>query len=92
MSLTPLKISALLEGTSLLVLLLIAMPLKYGFGLPEAVSIVGQIHGGLFVLFNLMIGVYALNGKLNELQIGFGVIASFLPFGTFIYKAKLLKS
>lgn len=91
MSLTPLKIAALLEGTSLLALLFVAMPLKYGFDIPEAVKLVGPLHGGLFVFFNLMIGFYALKRRLTEAQIGFGVVASLLPFGTFVYKAKMLK-
>jgi hypothetical protein len=44
------KIS-LAEGISYLLLLGIAMPLKYWAGLPLAVKIVGSIHGALFVVF-----------------------------------------
>lgn len=39
------------EGISFLVLLLIAMPLKYIFKMPEAVKIVGWVHGALFLTF-----------------------------------------
>jgi len=91
MSLKPLKIAALFEGSSLLALLFIAMPLKYGYDMPEAVSLIGPIHGVLFILFNVMIGFYALKRQLTEAQIGLGVVASLIPFGTFIYKAKMLK-
>ncbi len=42
-----------LEGLSYLVLVLVAMPLKYAADLPAAVSLVGRLHGGLFVLFVL---------------------------------------
>lgn len=42
---------ALAEGLSFLLLLGVAMPLKYWAGMPMAVMVVGSIHGGLFVLF-----------------------------------------
>ena len=48
---TQFRIIALAEGISFLVLLGIAMPLKYAAGNPEPVRIVGWIHGGLFVLY-----------------------------------------
>jgi integral membrane protein len=86
-----LKIMALLEGTSLLLLLFIAMPLKYHFGMPEVVSWVGRAHGGLFIAFNLVLASYVLKGLLSEMQGFKGFLASLLPFGTFIYKAKVLK-
>lgn len=92
MNLKWLRGMALLEGTSLILLLFVAMPLKYQFGLPEAVKLVGPIHGVLFIGFNVMLAVYALKGRLTEMQAFKGFIASFVPFGTFIYKAKMLKS
>lgn len=74
---------AFLEGISFLVLLLIAMPLKYFFEQPKAVTIVGSAHGLLFVA----LGVLALDVKRAckhpfswLLKAG---IASLLPFGTF---------
>lgn len=85
-----LKWVALLEGTSLLVLLFIAMPLKYHFGWPQYVSLVGQAHGVLFILFNLVLFYYVAKGQLTLLQGILGFIASLIPFGTFYYKAKVL--
>jgi integral membrane protein len=46
-----LRLVGLLEGGSLLVLVLIAMPLKYLFAYPLAVRIVGALHGLLFLWF-----------------------------------------
>jgi integral membrane protein len=46
---------ALLEGTSYLVLLAIAMPLKYFFDYPQAVQVVGWAHGILFMLYCIML-------------------------------------
>ncbi len=45
-----LRVTALLEAVSYLVLLGIAMPLKYVWGLPLAVRVAGSIHGALFVV------------------------------------------
>lgn len=45
-----LRTMGFIEGMSLLILLFIAMPLKYWAGLPLAVTIVGSVHGGLFIL------------------------------------------
>ncbi|MDG2200843.1 MAG: DUF3817 domain-containing protein [Phycisphaerales bacterium] len=46
-----LRIISLVEGVSFLVLLGIAMPLKYAWDMPWAVTVVGMIHGVLFLLF-----------------------------------------
>ncbi|MEB3298500.1 MAG: DUF3817 domain-containing protein [Candidatus Sericytochromatia bacterium] len=49
-SLGRLRVVNLLEGMSFHLLLLVAMPLKYVFGHPEAVRFMGMAHGVLFVL------------------------------------------
>lgn len=87
-----LKFMALLEGTSLLLLLFVAMPLKYNYGMPEAVSVVGRAHGGLFIAFNIVLFYHVIKGHLSEVKGFVGFLASLVPFGTFIYKAKVLKS
>lgn len=50
-SIRPLRIVAALEGLSFVLLLFVAMPLKYALGMPECVRIVGALHGVLFVAF-----------------------------------------
>lgn len=76
---------AVAEGISFLVLLLIAMPLKYFAGLPEAVKIVGWAHGVLFVGYLVL--AYGAKVTLNEsfLWLVKAFIASLLPLGTFIF-------
>lgn len=86
-----LRFMALLEGTSLLVLLLIAMPLKYWMGVPEAVKMVGPIHGVLFLTFNIVLLFHAFKGNVTWWKALVGFVASWIPFGTFVYKAKMLK-
>lgn len=88
---TFLRLMALLEGSSLLLLLFVAMPLKYQFGMPEMVSLVGRLHGGLFIIFNIVLFYNVFKGRVTEVQGFIGFLASWLPFGTFIYKAKVLK-
>ncbi len=85
------KIVAILEGASFLVLLGIAMPLKYMFGHPEATEVVGMAHGILFIAYVIM--VIMIRKQLNwNLKITFiALAASVLPFGPFVVDRKLLK-
>lgn len=82
---------ALLEGISFLVLLLIAMPLKYMLQIPLPVRIVGMAHGVLFVafVFYLMLVKSEYNWSIKKASIAF--LSSLLPFGTFVLDAKMLK-
>ena len=86
---TQFRIIALAEGISFLVLLGIAMPLKYAAGNPEPVRIVGWIHGGLFVLYLIAVVRAAHYGKWPLTWIIGAVVASFLPFGPFIFDHKV---
>ena len=81
---------SILEAISFLVLLLIAMPLKYMFNSPEMVSTVGMAHGVLFVLY--VIGAYWMYEKLNwSLKtLVIVIICSILPFGPFYADKKYL--
>ena len=78
-----LRFIALAEGVSYLLLLGIAMPLKYAFGMPAAVSLVGMLHGVLFVLFALALAQATLSAhwKLTFSALIFG--SSLVPFGAF---------
>jgi len=84
------KFISILEAISFLVLLLIAMPLKYIWEMPEMVRIVGMAHGILFVLY--VMGAYWMYEKLNwsfkTLMIV--VLCSVLPFGPFYADKKYL--
>ena len=79
----------MIEGVSLLVLLFIAMPLKYIWQQPMAVKIIGWVHGALFVLFMILaFRVYEQKSwSFKKLILAF--VAAFLPFGTFVFDKKL---
>lgn len=75
---------ALAEGVSFLVLLLIAMPLKYMAGWPKGVTIVGGIHGLLFIAFIILAWEVKKEYKKDWPWLIKSFIASILPFGTFV--------
>lgn len=84
-----LRLIGLLEGTSFLVLLGIAMPLKYIAGRPEAVKVVGWAHGALFMLFVLALFHAASDREWPMKKMAAGFIAAVIPFGTFIFDVNL---
>ena len=88
-ALRQLRLVAFLEGSSFLVLLFIAMPLKYLAGLPLAVRIVGLVHGLLFLLF--LAALYRAGSQrgwpLRRWAIAF--VSSVVPFGTFVFDRSL---
>lgn len=81
---TPLRwflLVAFCEGISYLVLVGLAMPLKYGLGMPGPVRVVGMAHGVLFVAY-----MAALAWALPAIGLRWAVVAalvSFVPGGTF---------
>jgi len=79
-----LRIVGLSEGISFLVLLGIAMPLKYLAGRPEAVKIVGSLHGGLFLLYIVAVLWAARFRKWSWGYVAADLVASVLPFGPFV--------
>ena len=74
------------EGYSYLVLLFIAMPLKYIFNIPEFVRPVGSVHGVLFVAFMLLLALMFFKVKLSFKNSVFAFLLSLVPFGTFFLK------
>ena len=84
-----LRIIGNIEGVSYLILLFIAMPLKYAYDMPTAVKITGMAHGLLFVAYSLLLAICM---KRLSWKISFGIylfIATLIPFGTFVTDRKL---
>ena len=80
---------AIWEGVSYLLLLGIAMPLKYAWGKPMAVKIIGMAHGILFVMFCLLLAWVWHKAKWPTPRVVILFIASLLPFGPFIADRKM---
>ena len=81
---------SILEAVSFLLLLFIAMPLKYMFNSPAMVGIVGMAHGILFIsyLVGALVMYRLLNWKLATLFLV--IVCSVLPFGPFYVEKKIL--
>jgi integral membrane protein len=74
---------AFYEGISFLVLLLIAMPLKYFAGMPLAVTIIGGLHGILYITLAILAWEVKTTYKRTWAWGGKVFLASIIPFGTF---------
>ena len=79
------------EGISLLVLMGIAMPLKYLANTPEPVKYIGWIHGLLFIAFMLAVLIVYFQKGWPFKRVVLAFIAAFLPFGTFVFDRWLRK-
>lgn len=92
-SMVPLfRIVGLLEGISYLVLLGIAMPLKYLADIPIAVTIVGGMHGGLFVAYVALAILLAIVYRWSLWRLAFAMLASVVPTGTFWFDRHIQSS
>src|SRR5687767_4167764 len=84
-----LRVVAFVEGCSYLLLLGVAMPLKYFAGLPVAVKIVGSVHGALFLLFCVALVQAMSAARWSMLRAGVVFASSLIPFGTFVIDGRL---
>ncbi|MGV6828953.1 MAG: DUF3817 domain-containing protein [Flavobacteriales bacterium] len=84
------KFISTLEAISFLLLLGIAMPLKYIWEMPQFVRVIGMIHGLLFILY--IYGAFIMKPKLNWSikTLLIVIICSVLPFGPFYVERKYL--
>lgn len=78
------RVMGFIEGASLLILLFIAMPLKYAAGIPEAVRIVGSLHGFFFILYILMIVYVTFKIRWSFIWVGSALAVAFIPFGNIL--------
>lgn len=78
-----LRVVGITEGISFLVLLLVAMPLKYFLGWPMAVKVVGWAHGVLFMAYLVVILMAAAPMRWGFKDLVIAFVASLLPAGTF---------
>jgi integral membrane protein len=79
-----LRMAGIAEGFSFVILLFIAMPLKYIAGDPRLVLYVGWVHGVLFMLFILALITVKITLEWKPWKTTLSFLASLVPFGTFI--------
>jgi integral membrane protein len=86
-----LRLLALAEGLSLIVLVGVAVPLKHFYGNPALVRAIGPVHGLLFVLFVLNTLRVAVEYNWRFATTTWKVLlACLVPFGTFYVDYKIL--
>jgi integral membrane protein len=86
-----LRLLSLLDGLSLILLLGVAMPLKYWGNDPTWVTHLGRIHGGLFILFVAAALIVALQKRWSLLFTAIVVVvASLVPFGALYVDMRML--
>ncbi|WP_269525699.1 DUF3817 domain-containing protein [Coraliomargarita parva] len=86
-----LRAVGILEAISFLLLLGIAMPMKYVWGHPEAVRAVGMAHGLLWIAYVGLAGLGQLDYKWSVKTTAWLVVASLLPLGPLVADAKILR-
>ena len=84
-----LRLLSVVEGISTLVLFFVAMPLKYLYGMPLAVTIVGSVHGGLFVALVIMFLLGRQRVPLSAGLTAAGIFGAIVPFGPFVVERRL---
>lgn len=81
-----------LEGVSFLVLLAIAMPLKYYLGLPIGVRVMGPVHGLLFLMYCAAAYFMASEEEWPLRKQLLAFVAAVIPFGTILFELRYLRS
>lgn len=79
-----------LEGGSFLLLVFVGMPVKYIAGNPAVVKALGMPHGLLFIAYVLMANFIAEEMNWSMKVRFYALLASILPFGTFVFERKYL--
>ena len=85
------RLVALLEGVSYILLLFIAVPIKYWGEDEQWVKLLGMPHGILFVSYIIFVFLIKENENWGIKDLGIVLLASILPFGTFYIDTKYLK-
>lgn len=79
-----LRLIAFIEGVSFLILLFVAMPMKYLMDMPGGVRVVGMAHGLLFLLFACALTEASVSQGWRPKRWGPAFLSSLVPFGTFV--------
>jgi len=86
------RVVSFLEGTSYLLLLFVAVPIKYWLNDPQYVKLLGMPHGLLFVGYIVLAFLLKPEMKWNMKKFGIVLLASIFPFGTFYIDKKYLRN
>ncbi|MEN8880863.1 MAG: DUF3817 domain-containing protein [Polaribacter sp.] len=85
------RVVSFLEGISYLLLLFVAVPIKYFNGDDSYVKLLGMPHGLFFMLYIVLAIVIQKQMKWNAKTLGIVMLASIIPFGTFYIDKRYLR-
>lgn len=85
------RVISFLEGVSYLLLLFVAVPIKYFNGDDSYVKLLGMPHGLFFMLYIILAIVIQKQMKWNAKTLGIVMLASIIPFGTFYIDKRYLR-
>lgn len=83
------RIISAIEGLSYLLLVFIAMPIKYIGENPYPVKILGMIHGVLFIIFMISLFETKIKQKWNTGLMFQLFVLSLIPFGAFLIEKRV---
>jgi integral membrane protein len=83
------RITAWVTGVGLLVLVLVAMPLKYFFGQPQLVAVVGMTHGFLYMVYIVCTLLLAERCRWKPLDALLILVAGTVPFASFVAERRV---
>jgi integral membrane protein len=80
----PYRILAYVVGVVLVVLVLVAVPLKYAADVPQLVQLVGPVHGVLYIVYLLATFNLATKAKFSWRRTVLVMLAGTIPFVSFV--------
>ena len=83
------RIAAWVTGVGLLVLVFVAMPLKYFFDTPGPVAVVGMLHGFLYMAYILLTLILAERARWKPLDAVVVALAGTIPIASFIAERRV---
>jgi integral membrane protein len=83
------RLVSLLEGLSYIVLVGVAVPLKYLAHDPSWVRVLGRVHGALFVLFVLALARAATAAPWTFSRVALAMGSSMVPFGALWFEREM---
>ena len=84
-----LRIASIVEGVTLLLLFLVAMPLKYMADTPLAVTIAGPIHGAAFLIYTALVLQSFLSRLISASEVARLMVVAFVPLGAWMVAGML---
>ena len=90
-ALTRYRTMAYIVGVMLLLLVLVAMPLKYFADMPGPVAVIGTAHGFLYCVYLLTAFDLALRARWRALGTLLVLLAGTIPFLSFVAERKVTR-